>query len=122
MPLLSTYKVFFSGIKTSANRPSKVISQRGKKQVGFVSSGERGRTVTALCCCNAEGRFIPPAMVFPRMRMNDPRLLEGAPIGTLGLCSASGWMNSDLFLTWLKFFIEQTKPSKDKPITYIVNS
>ena len=67
---------------TSANRPPKVISQRGKKQVGVVSSGERGRTVTALCCCNAEGRFIPPAMVFPRMRMNDPRLLEGAPIGT----------------------------------------
>ena len=27
-----------------------------------------------------------------------------------------------LFLTWLKFFIEQTKPSKDKPILLIVDN
>lgn len=47
------------GIQTSANRPPKVISQRGKKQVGVVSSAERGRTVTVLVCCSAARQYIP---------------------------------------------------------------
>ena len=88
-----------SGFQTSANRPPKLISVKGKKQVGVISTAERGKTVTASCCCNSVGQFIPPALIFPRKRML-PQLMVGSP---LGLCSESGWVNSQLFFEWMFF-------------------
>jgi hypothetical protein len=62
------YNVDETGIQTSAKKPPKVISTKGKKQVGSISSAERGQLVTALCCCSASGKFIPPALIFPRKK------------------------------------------------------
>ena len=43
----------------------KVIARRGTRQVGRITSGEKGRTVTAIYCCNAAGDYIPPMLVLP---------------------------------------------------------
>jgi hypothetical protein len=53
------YNVDETGIQTSAKKTPKVISTKGKKQVGSISSAERGQLVTALCCCSASGKFFP---------------------------------------------------------------
>ena len=60
-----------TGIQTLANRPPKFISVKGKRQFGVIASAVRGETVTAMCCCTSEGRFIPPALIFPKKQMVD---------------------------------------------------
>ena len=54
---------------TSVQKPGKVTSVKGKKQVGGLLSGERGQTTTIVCCMSAAGQYLPPMMIFRRMRM-----------------------------------------------------
>ena len=105
-----------TGIQTSANRLPKVISVNGNRQVA-----ERGKTVIAMCCCTSEERFIPPALIFSKKRMVD-RLMNGAPPGSIGVCSDSGWMNTALFVKWLSFFEKHVKPTKETPALLIVDN
>ena len=69
---------------------------KGRKQVGRIASGEKGRTVTIVAAVSATGQFVPPAMIFSRKRMND-RLIHDATSGTVGYCSGNGWIDSTLF-------------------------
>ena len=55
-----------SSVTTVQKRNSKVFSQKGKKQVGCISSAERGINVTVVCAVNAAGSYVPPAFIFPR--------------------------------------------------------
>ena len=48
---------------TSVQKPGKVISVKGKKQVGGLLSGERGQTTTIVCCMSAAGQYLPPMIV-----------------------------------------------------------
>jgi len=63
---------------------------------------------------NAAGTFVPPAFIFPRKRMAQP-LMNGAPAGALGLCSASGWTDNDIFLRWLEHFVAFVKCTPEAP-------
>ncbi|GBL93880.1 hypothetical protein AVEN_153639-1 [Araneus ventricosus] len=99
-----------TGISTVPNRTPKVITPKSKKTVCKISNAERGQTVTAVCCMNATGVFVPPALILPLKRMN-PLLHKDAPNGTLPLISDNGYMNSHLFIDWLKHFVKHAKPS-----------
>ncbi|CAH1973558.1 unnamed protein product [Acanthoscelides obtectus] len=77
------YNMDETGVKTSASKPPRCISVKGKKQVGVVATAEKGQLTTVICACSATGRFIPPCFIFgQRKRMNE-RLLDGAPNGSL---------------------------------------
>jgi len=56
-----------SGI-TIVHTPAKVVASKGRRQISKVTSGEKGRNVTVICCMSAGGSFIPPMMIFPRKR------------------------------------------------------
>jgi len=99
---------------SSVHKPVKIIASKGARSVGKVTSGERGKTVTVICAASAAGAFVPPAFIYPRKKMV-PSLMNGAPAGSLGLCSSSGWTDSNLFLVWLKHFAQFTKCSKEEP-------
>nr|XP_026496140.1 uncharacterized protein LOC113400706 [Vanessa tameamea] len=90
---------------STVHKPPKVISQRGKHQVGAITSGERGLTTTGICAMNAAGEFIPPMLIFKRSRLNDA-LKKGAPPNTEFGCSKNGWITSELFVQWLQHFIK----------------
>ncbi|KAJ8960935.1 hypothetical protein NQ318_020235 [Aromia moschata] len=104
------YNVDETGIHTSAKKPSKVISLVGKKTSWKYFIRERGTLITSLFCCSATGKFIPPALVFPRKKRN-PRYLKGTPLGTIDLVTDNGWINTDTFLEWMKFFVSSVRPS-----------
>ena len=99
---------------SSVHKPAKIVATKGARSVGKVTSAEREQTVTVLCAFNAAGGFVPPAFIYPRKRMMES-LLNGAPAGSVGLCSPSGWTDGNLFLTWLKHFAEFIKCSKEEP-------
>ncbi|XP_045542072.1 MFS-type transporter clz9-like [Papilio machaon] len=115
------YNMDETGIQTSSNKPPRVLTTLGKKQVGFIASTERGRTTTVICCCNAAGSFLPPLMIFARKRMA-PNLLDGAPPGTQAIVSDNGWTNGTVFLDWLRFFIDTVRPTAEKKVLLIMDN
>ena len=93
-----------TGISKVHKPRMKIIAGRGQKCVWSLTSGERGRTHTVLICGSAAGLVLPPLVIFPRVRMNEG-LKVGAPPGTQFATSPKGWINSEIFLNWLDFFI-----------------
>lgn len=110
-----------TGLQTVPNKLPKVYAKTGKKIVGKIVSAERGQTVTAVCCMSASGVYVPPALIFPRKRQK-LELMDGAPEDSLLLVSDSGYMNSDLFVQWLKHFIEMVRCSKDLLVLLILDN
>jgi len=50
-----------------------------------VSKAERGQNVTVICCMSASGHYVPPGIIFPRIRMKE-ELKNGAPPGSTFFC------------------------------------
>lgn len=118
----SIYNMDETGVKTSASKPPKLISVKGKKQVGVISSAEKGELTTIICCVNAAGSFVPPAFIFGKRKKVGERMLDSGPIGSKGWCSDSGWINAEIFLEWLKFFIRVVRPSIEQPVLLILDN
>lgn len=115
------YNMDETGIFTTSNHPPKILSTKGKRQVGVVSSTERGQITTVICCCNAAGAFIPPFLIFARKRMQE-RLLDNSSPGCQATCSDNGWVNGPVFQTWLEFFVETVRPTKDKKVLLLLDN
>ena len=113
------YNVDETGITTVQGVPSNVIALRGKKQVGTLTSAERGTLSTATICMNALGNYIQPMIIFPRVRMKE-HLKIGAPPGSLCVAHKSGWMQTELFVTWFQHFMK-CKPCKEDPVLLVLD-
>lgn len=101
--------------------PPKVIAVRGSKQIGQVTSAERGTLVTTLFFINAAGGFLPPIFVFPRVNYKDIMLSNGPP-GALGLAQVSGWMTEECFIKALEHFVMHIRPSKENPALILMDN
>jgi hypothetical protein len=119
-PASRIYNVDETGVTTVPNKLSKVLSSRGKKQVGVITSAERGQLVTVELCMSATGHFIPPLFVFPRVGMKQ-ELLDHAPPGAVAVPHKSGWMQTEIFVDWFKHFLSHTNPSKENPVLLILD-
>lgn len=106
---------------TTVHKPPKVLADKKARQVGQVTSAERGVLVTMVGCVSASGGTIPPLLIFPRVNFK-PHMLIGAPPGTVGAANPSGWISSDLFITWLKHFIDHTRPCTEKPVLLLMDN
>lgn len=114
------YNVDEVGLTTVPKTQSRIIALKGRRQVGTLTSAERGQLVTVELCMSAAGHYIPPLLVFPRVRMK-AELLTGAPHGTIAACQPSGWMQTEIFVQWLEHFIGHVRPSTDKPVLLILD-
>lgn len=114
------FNVDESGFQTVQKKPQEVVGGKGKKQVGALTSAERGINTTMVGCASAAGQYIPPMIIFKRMRMNE-QLKEGAPIGSIVTVSESGYINSELFNQWLEHFISIVKPTKDDKVLLLLD-
>lgn len=85
-----------TGITTVPNKPPKILSLKGKKQVGVLTSAERGSLVSVEVCFSASGQYIPPLLVFPRVR-KDPAFEVGLPPDSVVIPHPSGWMQAEIF-------------------------
>ncbi|KAJ8346659.1 hypothetical protein SKAU_G00280600 [Synaphobranchus kaupii] len=95
---------------TTVQAPGKIIATKGVKQIGAMTSGERGTLVTVAVAVNAQGNFIPPHLVFPRKRFY-PHFIRDAPTGSVGTANGSGWMQEEDFLVFLQHFVKHTRVS-----------
>lgn len=109
-----------TGVTTVQNPPN-VVAPKGAKQVGNVTSAERGELITVSACVNALGNHIPPMMVFPRVSYKD-YMLKGAPPEAIGGANPSGWSNEELYFKFMEHFIKHTKPSKEERVLLIIDN
>lgn len=104
-----------TGITVNPKIQSKVLATKGKRQVGILTSAERGETVTAVICFSASGAYVPPMLIFPRKR-SQPHFSTGLPSESWVECHETGWITSELFLKWFMKFIEFSRATKEDPV------
>lgn len=109
-----------TGITVNPKGHSKILSSKGKRQVGILTSAERGQTVTVEVCFSAAGAYMPPLLVFPRKRMQKEFEL-GLPPGSVVKLGDSGWMNSVIFMDWLKDFVKFSGATREKPVLLLLD-
>lgn len=116
----NVYNMDESGLTTVQKKCQKIYAAKGRKQVGALSSAERGQHVTVVCAMNAMGTYVPPALIYPRQRMND-ELMNGAPVGSISFTQEKGWMTSEIFCKWLKHFVRYTKASNENKVLLLLD-
>lgn len=89
--------------------------------MGAIVSAERGELVTVVCGVNATGNAIPPMLIFPRVRYKE-HFLIGAPVGSVGGGTKSGWINEELFDVFLAHLVQHTNCSPDHPMLLILDN
>ena len=60
------YNVDETGLTIVQSRCSEIAFLKGKRQVGAITSAERGSLVTAILCMSAGGTFVPPTQKYER--------------------------------------------------------
>ena len=120
LPQDRIYNCDETGMTTVPKTMSRVISTKGKRQVGGLTSAERGQLITAIICCSASGSYMPPKLIFPRVRMK-AELMDGAPPGSTHECHPSGWIQTHIFIDWLKEFIQFSRATKDRKVLLILD-
>ncbi|XP_066585533.1 uncharacterized protein [Prorops nasuta] len=103
------YNVDETGV-TTVQKPNRIVARRGARQVGALTSAERGTLVTLASAVNALGNAIPPMFVFPRVRYHE-HFLRDRPLGSIGISNPSGWMQDEGFIEFLKHFQKHTSAS-----------
>lgn len=106
---------------TTVQKVSKVIAVKGTKQVGGITSSERGVLVTLCAAVSAIGNSIPPMFLFPRKKFQDHFIRDGPP-GSIGAANGSGWMTAEEFYTFMEHFVAHVKPSKNSPILLLLDN
>jgi hypothetical protein len=106
---------------TTVQKPSKVVARKGVKQVGAVTSAERGTLVTVVVALSALGNSIPPMFIFPRKKFHDHFIRDGPP-GCVESDNQSGWMSKVEFGTFMHHFVIHSRSSKEKPVLLLLDN
>lgn len=105
---------------TTTHKLDKVVAWKGHKQVGRLTSAERGTLGHNRRCCFCYWEQ-HPILLFPRVYYRDYFLKDG-PVGSTGGANVSGWMKEEHFVDFLKHFVNHTKCSKEKPSLLLLDN
>lgn len=120
IPECNIYNVDETGLST-VQAPVRILAPKGEKQVGQVTSAERGTLVTFCAGVSATGNVVPPFLIFPRVNFRT-HMLNGGPPGTEGAANPSGWMNCDIFIQYMNHFIKHVHPSNASPVLLLLDN
>ncbi|KAF5282314.1 hypothetical protein FQR65_LT14368 [Abscondita terminalis] len=106
---------------TMVQKPKKIVAARSQKQIGAITSAEKGTLVTLVCASYAAGNFIPPMFVFARLKYPE-MFIRGGPPYCIGAGNLSGWMTEKEFLIFMNHFIKHAKPTKEEPVLLLLDN
>ena len=98
---------------TTVRKPDRIIGKRETKQIGAITSSERGTLITVGGTISASGNSIPPHFIFPRVKFQS-HFLNGAPPGSKEGANSSKWLTEEHFLDFLKHFVEHVRCTHEK--------
>ncbi|XP_047130120.1 uncharacterized protein LOC124810024 [Hydra vulgaris] len=120
IPPSNLFNVDESGLSI-CHKPGKIVALKGKHSVGGLTSSERGKTITIVCCQSGSGFFVPPMLIYPRIRVK-PEFLDKTPIGSISGGSKNGWITTELFEIWFDHFLQAVQPqSRNQPVLLILD-
>lgn len=96
------YNIDETGV-TTIQIPVSVIAQKGTRQVGALTSVERGTLVIVALAINAIGNSVSPIFIFTLLRYHD-HFNRDWLVGSLRTENANWWMQEAEFLIYLKHF------------------
>lgn len=103
-----------TGFSTVPTKMGKIISLKGIKRVGKITSAERGSMMTLAFAVSASGNKIPAFYLIPRKNMSTTfRTFVTREVVTIA--NESGWMTQKEFLLWIDHFIKYSGASKSNP-------
>ena len=114
------YNVDETSVSVVLKTSPKVIAAKGRRQVGGLTAAEIGETATAEICMSAGGAFMPPMMIFPRVKVNLD-FLNNAPPGAWAEFHKSGYMQSELFAKWFEKFITFSQATPENPVLFLLD-
>ena len=100
-----------AGLKGDEVEGIKVLATRGAANVNLTGGTSTDHT-TVLHIGNAKGESLPPVIVIKGDKMH-PDMYKGAIPNTLIGTSESGFFNQKLFISVIKFFIENTSRERE---------
>ncbi|XP_030752233.1 uncharacterized protein LOC115879477 [Sitophilus oryzae] len=106
---------------TTVQKPNRIVTKKGTRQVGALTSAERGTLVTLTCAVNAVGNVVPPMFIYPRIRYQEHFIRDG-PIGSTGTGNASGWMQDTEFLKYLQHFQKYASATIDHRVLLLLDN
>ncbi|CAI6355275.1 unnamed protein product [Macrosiphum euphorbiae] len=106
---------------TTVQNPGKIIAEKGKKQVGAITSAERGTLVTMCLAVNAVGNAIPPMFVFARVNYKDHFIRGGKP-GCIGTSNKLGWMQGEQFLIFMQHFTKHVRCTPENKVLVLLDN
>jgi len=92
------YNVDETGIPLDPKAPN-VVAKTGTKKVQYRSTGRKGQ-ITVVACVSAAGQVLPPTVLFDAKKVSHAWTIGEIP-GTSYGCSDKGWINTDLFESWV---------------------
>lgn len=84
------------------------VEAKGKKSIHVRTTGAERQRCTVMLCITADGRKLPPYVVFKRKRVPAAQF----PNGVIVRAQEKGWMTDDLVKDWLKCVWEK-RPGAD---------
>ena len=106
---------------TTVRKPDRIIIRRRTKQIGAITSAERGTLITVVGTISVSKNSIPPYLIFPQVKFQR-HFLNGAPPGSKGVANSSGWMTEEQFLDFLKHFVEHVRCTHEKPCLLLLDN
>lgn len=119
-PASRIYNIDETGVTTVPPARSRVLVHKTMKNVQQISTAERGTLTTVILGMNATGQHISPAIIYSRKKQDDLR--ANLPSNYKLFYSKNGWVNSDIFLQYMKHFIENTQPTSTSPVLLLYDN
>ncbi|XP_065645111.1 uncharacterized protein LOC136075559 [Hydra vulgaris] len=114
------YNIDETGVSTVV-KPSKIVATKGKRNVGAMTSGERGTNVTIETAVSASGNTVPQMFVFPCKNYKD-YFVNNGPLHCIGVGNGNGWVTDIEFKNFIQRFIRHVKPSNEFKILLILDN
>jgi hypothetical protein len=100
-----------SGLQLN-NRPQKIVSMKGKKNVMSVTAKEKGEIGTVVACVSATGVFMTPYVIFKGKNLGQ-EFRDGMPPGAAVSMSKLRYITVEIFHDFIKYFVS-LKPQGNK--------
>ena len=106
---------------TTVQKPRSAVAAKGMKQIGAITSAERGEIVTMYVAVSASGKTVPAMFIFQRVKYQDHFTRDGS-VDRIGSSHTSGWMTYHNFLKFLEHFVKHIRASRDKKVLLLLDN
>ncbi|KAJ8957115.1 hypothetical protein NQ318_007330 [Aromia moschata] len=109
---------------TTIQKRSKILAEKGKKQIGRVTSGEKGATVTMELAAVVE---MPSEIsyhlscIFPQVHFK-PHFIRQGSTDCTGAAHPNGWITGSIFHQFMEHFHKHVPSSVDSPTLLLLDN